>query len=720
VEQATPTGARTVSGVPIAEALVAGGALDINGLVLTRAVFARIGGFDESQRRWVHLDLVLRLLPVARCAAVADVGARGVPVDDGAPRLDRSESDHWFWVAVGRHVVDWDAVDAGLADRDADLVSIVMPTYEDWRMTVAAVASVLSASDGHRLEILVVDNGSERSVTSILEARFVSRPEVRILRQKRNLNFAIGCNVGMAASNGSRIVFLNNDTDVMPGWLDPLLDGLDDRGVRGTQPLLLYPDGTIQSAGSLLPGGDSPPIALLAGYPPEDARRVESLDLRVVTAAAVAVRADEFAALRGYDPMFVNGQEDVDYCLRAVDRFGGVFRVVTGATVIHHESKTPGRGARIQANRRILVDRWRGRLAADDTAAMAGTGLTITRWNPPGAPRDLDDVRIPTPVVERIAPVSVQESLPSLRWAITIAAHPGPRGDVWGDTHFAAALTTSLERLGQQVVVDRREAYNRPTSGIDDVQLVLRGLEEVPVSPGRVNLLWVISHPDLVTERELVSYQRVFAASASWAGRCTASGHPVLPLLQATDPALFHPGKHDETEHDAVVFVGRSRNILRPVIRDAVEAGVSPVIFGDGWEAFDLGHLVRAPYLEPDDVAVLYASAGVVLNDHWADMARDGFLSNRLFDAVASGARVVTDEVDADLSLFGGAVQAYRDVADLGVLCSPAGRDRFPDDAARREIAGRMAREHSFDARAHQLVEAALRVRAEQGWAPRG
>ena len=33
----------------------------------------------------------------------------------------------------------------------------------------------------------------------------------------------------------------------------------------------------------------------------------------------------------------------------------------------------------------------------------------------------------------------------------------------------------------------------------------------------------------------------------------------------------------------------------------------------------------------------------MVLNDHWEDMRAEGFLSNRLFDAVASGARVVTD-----------------------------------------------------------------------------
>jgi len=310
----------------------------------------------------------------------------------------------------------------------------------------------------------------------------------------------------------------------------------------------------------------------------------------------------------------------------------------------------------------------------------------------------------------------VDEGLPSLRWAITIAAHPGPRGDVWGDTHFAAALSDALGRLGQQVVVDRREAYNRPTAGIDDVKLVLRGLEEVPVSPGRVNLLWVISHPDLVTDRELVSYQCVFAASEAWARRVTARGYPVLPLLQATDPALFHPGARDESLHDDVLFVGRSRNVLRPIIRDAVAAGLEPVIFGDGWEAFDLGHLVRAHYLGPEDVAVRYASSGIVLNDHWADMARDGFLSNRLFDAAASGARVVSDEIDADLGLFGGAVQVYRDVAELAALCSPEGRSRFPDDAARREVATTIARNHSFDARARQLLDAAMRVRAEQGW----
>ena len=92
-----------------------------------------------------------------------------------------------------------------------------------------------------------------------------------------------------------------------------------------------------------------------------------------------------------------------------------------------------------------------------------------------------------------------------------------------------------------------------------------------------------------------------------------------------------------------------------------------------------------------------------MLADHHGDMAEEGFLANRLFDAVASGARVVSDPV-AGTELFEGAVQAYASIEELGLLCSAAGRDRFPDDTGLAAIADRVAGAHSFDARAAQLL----------------
>jgi hypothetical protein len=266
------------------------------------------------------------------------------------------------------------------------------------------------------------------------------------------------------------------------------------------------------------------------------------------------------------------------------------------------------------------------------------------------------------------------------------------------------------------VVIDRRETYYRPTGGMDDVVLVIRGLEEVVASVGRTNLLWIISHPDLVTDRELRTYDRVFAASESWSARMTAAGTEVTALLQATEPARFHPGLAEESLHTPALFVGRSRNVLRPIVRDAVEAKIDLSLYGDGWEQFGLGPRVVAQYLPYDRVGAAYASAGVVLNDHWSDMAREGFVSNRLFDAVATGARVVTDEVAGLDVLFSGAVQVYRSPEELAQLCGPEGRGRFPSDDELTVIAAQVAERHSFEHRARSLLDAALAARSEQGW----
>ncbi len=690
-------------------------------LVAEAALLAELGGFDESLLRWEEHDLALRIEQVSPIAPAPFLGCRAVggaapdrAADTPAVNGDLATTDHWQWVVLGKHHVRWAEVEAGLAERVPGRVTISMPTFQDWRMTVRAVTAVLTSSDGHDVEIVVVDNGSGRSVSAILSAAFFSEPRVRLVSLPRNLNFAIASNLGMAVGTGDRVVFLNNDTEVLPGWLDPMLAELEDPAVRGAQPLLLFPDGTIQSAGSLLPGGDAPPMVFLAGHPPEDALRAAPIRLRIVTAAALAVRAAEFTALCGFDPIFVNGQEDVDYCLRAEERFGGRFAVATGATVFHYEQSTPGRGARIQPNRMLLVQRWRGRLEATDLDAYERAGLRLDRLEP-GEKGGHGQVRIPRPVVTRPARQVTQgpaAGLPALRWAIKLAAHPGPRGDGWGDVHFAAALVRALERLGQEVVVDRRESRTRDTAAIDDVALVIRGLEEVPALPGQLNLLWVISHPDLVTEAELSAFDAVFAASEPWAARMTASGHPVTPLLQATDPEHFNPGLAVPGGDDEVVFVGRSRNVLRPIVRDAVEAGVDLVLYGDGWEQFGLADKVRATYLPNSELGRTYASAGVVLNDHWTDMAAEGFISNRVFDAVACGARVVSDPVAGLEELFGGMVHTYRSAQEFARLCGPEGRHSFPDDETRRALAKRVGAEHSFDARARALLDAVLALRS--------
>jgi hypothetical protein len=316
------------------------------------------------------------------------------------------------------------------------------------------------------------------------------------------------------------------------------------------------------------------------------------------------------------------------------------------------------------------------------------------------------------PALERLNPPNAVSGSPRLRWAIDIAAPVGPRGDTWGDRHFARALEAALTRLGQDVTIDHREARGRPSRRLDDVVVVLRGRDRVAPTAGPLSLLWVISHPDDVSAEEAAGHDLVFAASDAWAQRRSREwGITVEPLLQCTDPAVFNPSRGVPDSGDRVVFVGNSRGVSRPVVLQAIAAGAPVAIYGDGWDAAaaTAGH-VRATAVANSDVAGLYASAGVVLNDHWADMAREGFLSNRLFDAVATGARVVSDPVPGLAEVFGDTVRVVESPEDLARLLTEPYDQNFPDRPARERMAMRIAEEHSFDARAATLLAAARKL----------
>ncbi|MET1082113.1 MAG: glycosyltransferase [Burkholderiales bacterium] len=313
--------------------------------------------------------------------------------------------------------------------------------------------------------------------------------------------------------------------------------------------------------------------------------------------------------------------------------------------------------------------------------------------------------RLPAPVRQRLE--HVRGARRPLRWSVRIGAPVGRQGDVWGDTAFAEDLAQALRRRGQEVFVDRWDSRIRPDAGRpDDVTITLRGLHLPPKEEGAVNILWVISHPDMVSDDEIRSgYDLVFGASESWAvARTASSGRTVVPLLQATNPDRFRPGPAADDLRSDVLFVGTTRETFRPAVRDAILAGFPPAIYGHGWEEFVDPALIRANHLDNARLPDAYRSARIVLNDHWDDMKREGFLSNRLFDASAAGARIVSDAVDGLLDTFGPQVQTYSSVADLQRLL----RDEVawpPTDELAAQAAF-TAQAHSFDRRAEQLIDA--------------
>jgi O-antigen biosynthesis protein len=699
----------------------------LGSLLVDREVLTEIGGIDVGVHNAAGYDLELRLLargavPRSSHVGVNDSAERhelaraAVPLRQ-RPRLEVAELATWTDVVQNRHLVDWRALERPGA---SNVVSVIVPTHADSAMTTRAVERLVAAHtswtdqepSAPTIEILIVDNGCGASDSAALDALPLRFADVRVLHEPVNRGFALANNLALAHTRGEVVVFLNNDTEVTTGWLPPLLDALSDPSVHGVQSLLIYPTGSIQSAGIAFPACGGVPHVLLQGFPVEDAAGIETVAFSAVTAAAVAMRRADVVALRGFDPIFRNGMEDVDLGLRMCALRPGRFTVRPDSIVVHHESRSPGRFAQSLVNRRLLLDRYDNDLPRDDIQLWAERGFDVVAHRVTHDVSADRRVAVPEPVLVRRPVVQVDERWPSLRWALKNPAPAGAEGERWGDTHFARRLALSLRRLGQQVIIDHRAEFDRPSGYHDDVVLVLRGVAPYQPAYGQLSLAWLISHPEMLSRREAAAYDRVFAASTVWSERMSAEwGIRIDPLLQATDPELFHPGRGRPDTGHPVLFVGSSRKVLRPLVRDAVAAGLPLSIYGDHWSGLVPDDLVKATYLPNLEVGEAYRRAGVVLNDHWEDMRADGFLSNRLFDAAASGARIITDDVAGLDGLFGRSAQVVRSSEELAQLAGAPDLDAvFGDDDERVEVARRIHRDHSFDARAHTLVATALEL----------
>ena len=120
-----------------------------------------------------------------------------------------------------------------------------------------------------------------------------------------------------------------------------------------------------------------------------------------------------------------------------------------------------------------------------------------------------------------------------------------------------------------------------------------------------------------------------------------------------------------EKKYD-LLFIGNSRRVYRQIVQDALTLDYPLTIYGRHWEAFEEAQkCVREPYMPNDQVGQAYRDAKIVLNDHWDDMKETGIVSNRLFDALAAEAFIISDEMPEIEEIFEGTVVTYKDCKDL-------------------------------------------------------
>jgi hypothetical protein len=305
--------------------------------------------------------------------------------------------------------------------------------------------------------------------------------------------------------------------------------------------------------------------------------------------------------------------------------------------------------------------------------------------------------------VEHNGPAATRASCP--RWVITTAVPSAKIAHRWGDWHLAEALARALRQLGQEVEVQTHDSADSLPARSRDIHLVLHGLARVRRTPGQRHIIWVISHPESLDIADCDAADLVLVASTPFADQLrTRTSTPVEVMHQATDPDRFCPGPPDPAFQHPVTVVAKTRGVMRPVVADALAAGIRPAIYGGGWRGLVDPSLVVSDHVDNDVLPAVYRSAGVVLNDHWDTMRAWGFVSNRLFDVLACGTPVISDDLPQIREVLGDTVPTYMSSDELGDLVRAAlhaSAEARALAASGREI---VLAEHTFEHRARQLL----------------
>lgn len=214
------------------------------------------------------------------------------------------------------------------------LVSVIIPLWNGQKYIEACLSAIL-AQDYSSLEVIVVDNASEDGSADLVTEKFST---AKLIRNKRNLGFAGGCNTGLKIAEGDILVLLNQDTIVRPNWLRALSNALQDQkfGIAGCK--IFYPDGeTIQHAGAWIewPVGE----AHHYGQRERDTGEWDTPRMvEYVTGAAMAFRREVLETVGFLDEAFWPGYyEDIDFCFR-VREAGYEIWYIPEATLTHVES----------------------------------------------------------------------------------------------------------------------------------------------------------------------------------------------------------------------------------------------------------------------------------------------------------------------------------------------------------------------------------------------
>jgi GT2 family glycosyltransferase len=218
-------------------------------------------------------------------------------------------------------------------------VSIVIPVFNKALYTYNCLLTLHACDHDISKEVIIINNASSDETPALLAQL---QGAFKIINNIDNQGFVQACQQGAEIARGEFILFLNNDTQVTPGWLSNLLKVMDsqrDIGITGSK--LIYPDGRLQEAGGIIfndaSGWNYGRLQEPTAPPYNQSREVD-----YCSGASLMIRKTLWHQIGGFDMRYAPAYyEDTDLCF-AARQAGYKVYYCHDSEVIHHEGITAG------------------------------------------------------------------------------------------------------------------------------------------------------------------------------------------------------------------------------------------------------------------------------------------------------------------------------------------------------------------------------------------